>query len=269
MKKKKNAYTIAVANVLFNGLGFRNLLDWGITHIIVVFLKIGWYAKWRVHRHNDNPIKKLVDLHSPDFLIVKEFMPTIDQIIRKYLEAKGYYIFEGKAPDRKGLRAMSVLIASKIPGEQIDFVLPEKSGGGACGVYFKELNLMILSPHPSAFHRYSRAKQIGYTAKVAKLCQHGKKNVIIAGDMNCDGSELSQHLAPLQLRHITSLTFPHPELMKGLLNIWWLWLNRLLFLNNGMRSLDHIFVPPYWKVLHSGTVDIRSDHLALVTKIEI
>ena len=268
----KESVTIATANNMFGGMAVRefqgeaSVADWLFMHGRMLIAPSETYAAEKLAANDRNPTKELIETYKPDIIVLSEVIPDFKDKSVGTLHDYGYHIVIGRAPHVPPPLTRAVVIASKFPGEEIDFTIPGDAGGGSCGMKIPELGVIVLAPHPSAFNKKIREDQLRFTAdKVKQLKKdYPDYHLVIAGDFNVEGKNLDPYFSEMGLTRHSLPSFPHNSLMKSLNKRRWIWLRNTLHLQNGQKDLDHIFVPDSWSNTQLVSHQTTSDHLALI-----
>ncbi len=264
--------TLGTANILFGGVELKkkhesvDVLDWLLLHAMVLWVKSEKFISTRLLDGNSDAIKTIVQLHHPDVLVINEVMPDISQAPLQQLERLGYHVSIGRAEHKPYPLATATVVASKHALRELPFSLPGKSGGGSRAVEISELELIVVAPQPSAFNSRIRASQLAYTANQARAFNRLEPGyeLIIMGDLNSDGKEVDGYFESLGLKRYSQPTFPSQSLLNGLRKERWNLLRRIMQLNKGSRDLDQIHVPAKWKNDSFQTLEMGSDHEAVI-----
>jgi len=268
----KEHLTIATANNMFGGMAVRefqgeaSVTDWLFMHGRMLMAPSETYAAEKLAANDRNPTKELLEIYNPDIIVLSEVIPDFKDKSIRTLRDNGYHTVIGRAPHVTPPLTRAVVIASKFPGEEIDFTIPGDAGGGSCGMKIPELGVIVLAPHPSAFNKKIRADQLRFTAnKVKQLrSEYPDYQLVITGDFNVEGRRLDPYFSEMGLTRHSLPSFPRNSVMKSLNKGQWVWLRNTLNLQHGPRDLDHIFVPDSWSNTQLVSHQTTSDHLALV-----
>ncbi len=267
---------IATINTFFDGISVRkmSLYTWIITHIYT-FLRIRKRVRrLQLERNGLHPVEQIIQNHFPDIIVVNEVINAkwgSDSV--KILKDSGYeYISIGPSPTPRNNLTRLNLVASRIEGKVEKINIENQTGGRFCGLRIEQHKLLVIGLLASPFYPTSRKNQIKKVFEYGKEVLNSNGNVIIAGDLNCELTDIEDLQLPDSFQCITDKSFPHSNLVAAIDNtlfpIRWL-AKYVLNLRNGQRKLDHIFIPNN-STLENYWVEVTSsDHLGLIAEVTL
>ncbi len=262
--------TIVVQNTFGEGWGVDGVFNWLLAHYYVLVAKSPEKIEERWRENPSKPAQDLLDKYDPSIIVLQEVMPYMEgSTTIRTLEDYDYVTCVSQGSGKKDILERATVIGSKFQGEMIsEFKMPGSGDrGGECGFYIPELDLTIFAIHPSAFDKKVRTEQLEYTSQFIKKYheEYPEHNLVLAGDFNESYEKFSYLFESLPIVHYGAPTFPRQSLLDELQHPQWFPVKQLVA-PNGMRDLDHIYLPKRWNVLEFETFETSSDHLGLMVR---
>lgn len=275
-EKDLKGLMIATINTLFDGVGVENrsIESWVVLHAKTYARRGRYVQREQRLRNAEHPIEQIIKRYEPQVLVANEVIQApwgSETII--LLDKYNYpYRAIGSPEKPKDSLAQNTLIASRLPGTSVDVTVSNPTGGHFCALRIDDSDILIVGIQASAFFSKIRFQQIN---EVFAFCnqkvQEGLR-VIVAGDFNCELTEDDGIKIPGELAHLTTPSFPHPNLVKRINRSSRiprrLFQSLLSLSGDKLRSLDHILIPSDWTVLSIDSEVTSSDHLGLIAKID-
>lgn len=258
--------SIVVQNTLGEGVTVDGVLDWLIAHYHVLISENESKVQERWASMKSHPASDLIQQYDPTILILHEIMPNLEgSKTYEILEASGYHLCASTPMGKKESLRRATVIGSKLAGEVIpSFTIDGSGGGGFCGFYIPEIDTAVFAVHPSAFNATQRMEQLGFIASQLEeyKTEFPDRRIVLAGDFNDTYKNIEPFFSPFTLQHFGGPTFPKQSLLDELQQYRWTAL-RLAIFSEGMRDIDHMFIPNDWRMEEFKIFESNSDHLGL------
>ncbi|MBU1151963.1 endonuclease/exonuclease/phosphatase family protein [Patescibacteria group bacterium] len=210
----------------------------------------------------------MIKEHSPNIVVLNEIFDDLQtKPVLEELEKMGFkYNFVGNSGHHTKPLIVSTVLASKLPCENtnIHFTFPEGlpgSGGGAVGVYFKEMDLFLLGFHIACVQKHL-VPQLKEIDDFYERIKSKYKNIILTGDFNREYEFYKKRSAALKEFNFVKEKRTFPSFFPIYKPFSFLSPNLVV------GQVDNIFYKGDIKVLNSKVLDgKRSDHKPIIAEL--
>jgi len=202
-------------------------------------------------------VLELVRSEDLDVLVLNEVLREFHQsVLERELRTLGFISFAWGFLDYFPDAALGTLVASKFPADPFLATVREfaqlRRGSRTAALRFRDMSLSVIGCHLELAARELAKEQLEDLVALHDAEKRQGRAVVIAGDCNDSARNIARHetFAALGLSSVTKrATCPlgFPALLR-----W---------------DLDHIFLPPGWRVLDTRYIGFGSDHLAVAADV--
>ena len=238
-------------------------------------------ATWRVvHKRKDSEeinrksdfseVFDIINKEKPDLIILNEIFDNLqtEPLIRELRKAGYKNTFIGNSGHHTNHLIVSTVVASRFDCKKVDLNLTfpggiPGTGGGAAGIFIKELDLFLVGLH-IAYREDTLLMQLKEIDQLFIRIKDKYKNIIFAGDFNREykfyrkKSKMFREFDFIKDKRTFPSFFPFYKPLK------------YLFKNLVIGQVDNIFYKGNIKTISSKVIDDkRSDHKPFLVTIEI
>jgi len=248
--KENDSLRFVAYNMMFGMYGREGLMDL-LGHLSFHGIHSPFFTK--VFSRFNNKTIRLINQTSADVVCLNEVLGSLkkEEIVNG-LKKQGYnYFCWGAAIHHDKPLDIGTLIASKEKFSELNFSMPQKAemggGAGACAVYLKKRNLVIIGVHLATFEEGLVVDQIKAISDFVRVQQKLKRKIVLLGDFNREDSWLNSK----RDFKILNLTAANKKATVP---------NVLEFKLFYFKSFDNIFYGEGLELINSGTFNAYSDH---------